>query len=137
MQHLSMESIKSDLQALEKKIERLDASLQNAKRDRDAMLLVVNRYSEKPKRRSSRKNDLGVDPDEIRGMSLESALIHIAEQNDGELVSTNARELLEKAEILSGEKTARILWLYLKSSGQFKKNGGRGIYKLIPEEETV
>ena len=139
MQPLSIDSLTSDIEALDKKIERLRISLKVAERERDAMALVVARYSEKPKKRSSRKKDLGIEPDEIRGMNLEAALIHIAEHNDGELPSTAARELLERAEILTGEKasTSKMLWHYLQSSDQFEKNGRRGIYRLSSGSEVA
>ena len=127
---LTIESVKSDIESLNGKIERLTAQLEKAKSQRDALETVIELYVEAPKRRSKFTRDLDIDPVDLRGFEPERALIHIAERNEGELSSTGARELLERAGVLSGPKTKNDLWNILQSSESFEKVG-RGRYRLV------
>ena len=128
---LTVESIKSDIETLDRKIERMNQQLDKATQERDALETVLKLYSASPRRQARRHRSLNIDPEEIRGLSTEEALVRIAESGEGELNSTIARRILEDVGILSGENTQNDLWTILKSSKRFKKLEGRGRYRLI------
>ena len=137
MKPLNMESIKLDIDSLNKKIERLESSLKVAKLHRDALVLVVDRFTEMPKRPVRRNENLSIAPEKLKGMKLEEALVYIAENaenNGGILNSTASRELLEEAGVLTGSQRGHTLWNALQSSDRFEKVG-RGKYKLIDNIE--
>ena len=134
MKILNMESLKSDIDSLNKKIQRLESSLTVAKLHRDALVLVVDRFTEKPKRPVRRSENLSIAPEKLKGMKLEGALVCIAENNGGIVNSTASRELLEEAGVLTGSQRGHTLWNALQSSDQFEKVG-RGKYRLIDDEE--
>ena len=123
MKTLTMESIKFDVESLDKKIERLKTSLAAATSQRAALMLVIDRYTEKTNKPVMRNENPGIDPDELRGMKMEEALIRIAENNGGHLNSTTARALLQEAGVLTGSQCGHTLWNALQSSEHFEKVG--------------
>lgn len=134
MKQLTLESLKSDIDALNKNIDRLKTSLQEAEREREALQLVIRRYSETPKKRRRTSIVLRIDPSELTGMPLETALIHIAKNNSGQIQSTPVRNLLVEAEVLTGSQPGSALWHELDSSDRFERVS-RGVYRLtdIPD----
>ena len=128
---LTVESIKTDLETLNRKIERLTEQLSKAQHLRDALETVLRVYSDQPKRSSSAQKFLAEHVDALKGMTAEQALVQIAKKNDGELNSTISRKVLEAAGILTGENTENDLWTILKASKHFKKLEGRGRYCLV------
>ena len=135
MKTLSLDSIKADIDDLDKKINRLESSLEKSRHERDALLLVLERYSEKPKK-ALPKDSIEVSIEEVMNLKLEDALIYIARKNGGTLNSTAARGLLEDAGILNGSQNGNSLWNALKSSSHFQKVS-RGVYRLVEQTEPA
>ena len=80
--------------------------------------------------------DLGVDPNELRGMDLEAALIFVEQRNSGIVTNGTVRTLLVEAGIFNGVKQmSHKLSQVLGMSELFEQHGGRGRYKLIADEE--
>ena len=134
MKPLSMDSVKADAESLDKKIERLKTLLEEAEQQRAALMLVIDRYTEKPKKRIRRNENLGILPEQLRGMKLEAALVFIAQKHGGDLNSSASRELLIEAGVLTGKQTGNTLWNTLQLSENFEKVS-RGKYRLIDDEE--
>lgn len=127
-------SIKVDIAWIEAKREELRAVLDGAQADLDALdRIEAMLLKESPSLAASEV--LGVQPDEIRGLSVLDAAILIAERNDGVLQSTPARELMEIAEVIDPKRKAKsgILYNQLSNSERFESIG-RGEYRLVLEE---
>ena len=130
---LTIESLQAKIAALKTKVDRLNTQAAEAKHRQKALETVLAMYTEKPKRRTAQTEKIHIQPDELRGMDIESALIYIANHNANELASTLARELLVQAEILSEDRRGRNdLWNALKASKRFQ-NVSRGRYVLVTD----
>ena len=75
---------------------------------------------------------------DLSGMSVEEALVALAENNSGELSTYQARPALIDAGLLHGEMRNVSVKLYaaLSASDRFEKMGPRGRYRLLPSVET-
>ena len=93
---LTMQSAQRELDLLTKRIDRLELKLQDAKLDRDALVRTIEMFNPTPKPKR-RRHPLAVEPDAVRGMEIEQALLFIAEHSDGHLASGPAREILVEA----------------------------------------
>ena len=63
---------------------------------------------------------LDISLDELRGKSLDDALIYIAERNAGVLPSSAARGLLVEAGVLTGSQVGNALWNVLDPVGALR-----------------
>lgn len=134
MKELTLETIESDIKEAVKKVSRLEKSLQTARFELDALQHVYQRYSEPPaKRKPLVPGNLGIDPEVLVGVTLEDALVKIAGVNNGVLVSTPTRKLLEESGHLSESQSGKELYLFLKSSNRFEQIS-RGRYQLLEEQ---
>ncbi|MDE0103370.1 MAG: hypothetical protein OXN89_13415 [Bryobacterales bacterium] len=133
MQQLPLEALVAESDSLGRKIERLRKALTEAEHTHDAMQVVIKHFSDQSQNVVQPNLDSGIDPEHLRGMDLGSALIHIAEHNNGQLRSTTARKLLEASEILTGPHSANAIWTFLQSSERFEKVA-RGRYRLVDAE---
>ena len=132
MKQLTLESLKSDIEETEKKVGRLEKTLQDARFELESLRHVYQRYSEPTKKPTRVRRNLGIDPQELDGLSLEDALLRIAGVNNGILVSTPTRKLLEESGHLQGSQAGKDLWQFLQSSDRFDKIS-RGRYQLKDE----
>ena len=130
MKQLTLESLKSDIEEADKKVNRLAKLLQDARFDLDSLRHVYQRYSEPTKELKRVRLNLGIDPQELGALSLEDALLRIARVNGGILISTPTRKLLEETGHLHGSQTEKSLWTVLKSLEIFTRIS-RGRYRLI------
>ena len=135
MKKLTIESLKSDIEEAATKVDRLEKMLQDARFDLDSLRHVYQRYSEPTKKLNRVRLNLGIDPQELEGLSLEDALLRIARVNKGILISTPTRKLLEESGHLHGDQTGKDLWSTLKSSDQFEQIS-RGRYRLIESSSS-
>ena len=132
----NLKSVQQEIATLDKRIARLQAKLDAAKRDRDALLRTVKYFSPAPLPKKSRHAALNVDPDEIRGKDLEQALLFIAEHNDGVIVSNQVRPVLVEAGQLRGQPntTSHALCTWLTESPRFERTGV-GRYRLVDDND--
>ena len=131
MEEMTMETARSKLESLNKKVDRAQTNLQDLIKKRDSLKVTIELFTGTPVRRSrnSKTVDLGVEPEELRDMHIREAVVYIAEQNEGILLSTPARKLLEDAGILNGRQNGHALWNAIQESERFDKVG-RGKYQL-------
>ena len=128
--------IREKMESLSRTIERLQKTVDDAQRKRDALALTLQVFQPAPPKRTSRTAALDISADELRGRPLEEALIFIAERNDGVLPSTPAREVLIEAGVLRGLQTGNALWLALDRSERFTRES-KGRYRLLDEVPQV
>ena len=133
---ITEKSIREKMESLAKKIERLQALLEAATRERDALSMTLAIFQPPPPKSVQRKMSLDVSPDELRGKALNDALIIIAERNDGVLPSTPAREMLVEAGVLRGSQTGNALWLALDRSKRFTRES-KGRYRLVDDPDEM
>lgn len=135
MPDITANSIQSEIDTLTRKVDRIRATLKDAERRRDALTLTLQHFQEpsasaKPRRGTT----LDVEPDELHGKTLDEALIYIAEQNDGMLSSTAARQVLTEARLLTGNQMGNRLWSALDRSDRFERET-KGRYRLLPDPD--
>ena len=141
MPEISERSMRDLIRELRATSDRLKGELKTVEYD----IAVLNRaiaIFEKPEptKRMRRQTYMNVSPDELRGKGVEEAAVTIAEQNNGLLVSTPARELLIEAGVLTVKQSNYMLWETLKGSNRFEPTGQRGRWKLrepIPTLKVV
>ncbi len=134
MPDITMESIRSEIESLNRKVDRLRAALSDTERRRDALMLTLEHFEPgSPKRR--RQVALDINSDELRGMHPEDAAVLIAERNGGVLVSTYAREALVEAGVLTGSQTSNALWTILDRSERFVREA-KGRYRLVDDADN-
>lgn len=124
-------SIKVDISWIEAQREELRSLVQEAQANLDALdRIEAMMLKESPSLAASEV--LGVEADEIRGLSVLDAAVLIAERNGGVLQSTPARELMEIAEVIDPKRKAKsgILYNQLSNSERFESIG-RGEYRLV------
>ncbi len=136
MRDVSADEFKSTLDKLDHQISRLKTALAAAEAKRDAVRLACEVFDPKPAKRSRRKAPLSIDPDALRGMGLDDALVYIADHNGGVIHSTPAREALVEAGVLKGNNTKQILWEKLSGSERFEQVA-RGKYRLLDENQAI
>ena len=136
MRDVSADEFKSTLDKLDRQISRLKTALADAEARRDAVRLACEVFDPKPVKRARRKAPLSIDPDVLRGMDLDAALVYIADHSDGVIRSTPAREALVEAGVLKGNNTKQLLWEKLSGSDRFEQVG-RGQYRLVDESRAV
>ena len=83
--------------------------------------------------------DPGKPPPDLAGLSLEEALVALAEHNGGELSSYQARPTLVDAGLLHGDARQVSVKLYTALSGskRFEQTGERGRYRLLSDSEML
>lgn len=130
------EPIRKAIVDLDGKIARLKARLAETQKQREALSGTLDYFY--PKKTAQKRSALQivVNPDELRSKTLDQALLHIAELNDGTVVSTSAREALMEAGILRGNQATASAALCdaLSSSDQFRRES-KGRYVLIVNAE--
>ena len=131
---LTKQSVQAEIETLDKRIERLQSKLTEARNLRDALRLTAEHFSPpepKPRRKSAM---LRVDVDMLRGMELDNALVFLADRNDGHVISGPARELLVEAGILRGKSTttSHALCRALAESPRFEREAP-GRYRLLDD----
>ena len=86
--------------------------------------------------RPSLSKGTAVTADDLRGSDIESALIRIAEVDQGVLLSYRARPVLMEAGIFRGDQRSASSRLYeaLTRSECFERLPKRGRWRLIPEK---
>ena len=134
---LTMESVTDAIQALDKQIERWESRLADARRKRDALKLTADYFS--PATATTlrrRRSGLNVDPDAVRGMDLEQALLFIAEHNNGIVINSEARPILVEAGVLRGKQStvSHTLCRALAESPRFSRETN-GRYRLVDESD--
>ena len=127
-------ALRKDVEALNKKIERLQSQLELLTDNRDAILRTLEYRRPTPKRRRKRV-DLHVTAEELAGMAVEEAAVLIARRNNGTIRSTPARELMKEAGVLPRDGRASTrLYHFLSTSERFL-SVGRGLYDLDEDYE--
>ena len=94
--------------------------------------LTLELFQPPAPKRVRRQTALDISPDDLRGKSLDDALIFIAERNAGVLPSTAARELLVDAGVLVGSQVGNTLWNALDRSERFERES-KGRYRLVDD----
>ena len=118
-----------DVEALNKKIERLQSQLNRLTKNRDAILRTLEYRSPTPKRRRKRV-DLHVAAEDLVGMAVEEAAVLIARRNNGTIRSTPARELMKEAGVLPKDGRASTRLYHSLSTSERFVSVGRGKYEL-------
>ena len=133
MSDITLPAIQSEIDSLTRKIDRLRATLEDSERKRAALSLTIQHFQEpsQPSRRLRAKT-LDVEPTELQGKTLEEALIYIAEQNEGIVHSTIARQVLTEAGVLTGSQVGNRLWSALDHSERFTRES-KGRYRLLDD----
>ena len=131
-------TIEKKLHSLLKNRERLSAQLEMLDGDIAACERVLKIVSPSPRRPSPPSL---VGSDEVLGMSIEEALVFIAQHHDGQINTYQARPFLIEAGVLRGEpaRTSRLLNDVLRRSKRFERsdgNGKRGNWHLIPSDSA-
>ena len=122
MPDITVDTIQSEIDALTRKIDRIRATLEDAERRRDALALTLQHFQEpSPPAKRRRATTLGVELAELQGKTLDEALIYIAEQNDGIVASTAARQVLTEVGVLTGNQIGNRLWSALDRSDRFER----------------
>ena len=89
----------------------------------------------KPKAKPGLIDVLGVNPERLFGLTLEDAVLLIAEKNEGLVKSTAASRLLREVGILPDDNRARTrLYHHLANSPRYQ-NIDRGVYRLVEDYE--
>ena len=123
-------TIRDEIEALNRKIERLRGSLADAEQRRDALALTLEHFQPPAVKRTRRQADIDVSPDELRGKAIGEALLLIANRGGGILRSTVARELLVEAGVIRGTQAGNALWTALDRSKNFVREA-KGRYRLL------
>ena len=122
--------LRFELERLDERCKRAEHEYQEAEKDRQAIARTIAIVTRKTARASI---ELNVRPEELRGMTQEQAVVHIAEQGNGVLRSGPTKNLLLSAELIANPKNAAsILYTLLQRSGRFEQVH-RGEYRLRPE----
>ncbi len=133
MPDFNRETVQEELVILEAKIGRLENQLAEACAKRDTLKGTIEYFNPTPKRAPKRMANLGIEPDELRGMDLEDALVYVAERNNNVVTSGTVRPMLVEAGVLTGKQIPHKLSSALRMSGRFE-NEQRGRYRLIGED---
>lgn len=137
MPDITMDTIRKEIEVLERKAGRLRSALRDTERRRDALALTLEHFRPPEAKRARRRGAvLDISPDDLRGKTLEDALIYIAERNDGTLASTAARPVLVDAGVLRGSQVGNALWSALDRSERFEREA-KGRYRLVDDHEPV
>ena len=133
MPDITMHAIQAAIDTLTRKVDRLRSTLEDTERRRDALALTLHHFQEPshPAKRR-RATTLDVEPAELQGKTLDEALIYIAEQNDGIVPSTAARQVLTDAGVLKGTQIGNRLWAALDRSDRFERVA-KGQYRLLED----
>ena len=132
MPDISADTIRAKVESLARKIERLHDALTTAQQEHAALLLTLGLFQPAAPKRTRRQTALDISLDELRGKSLDDALIYIAERNAGVLPSTAARGLLVEAGVLTGSQVGNALWNALDRSERFERES-KGRYRLVDD----
>ena len=133
MPDITMHALQAEIDTLKRKVDRLRATLEDAEQRRDALALTLHHFQEpSPPTKRRRATTLDVEPAELQGRTLAEALIYIAEQNDGIVPSTAARQVLTDAGVLTGSQIGNRLWAALDSSDRFVRES-KGRYRLLSD----
>ena len=136
MPDISADTIRAKVESLARKIERLQDALTTAQQEHAALLLTLGLFQPPAPKRTRRQTALDISPDDLRGKSLDDALILIAERNAGVLPSTAARELLVDAGVLVGLQVGNTLWNALDRSERFVRES-KGRYRLVDDADEA
>ncbi|MCY4602290.1 MAG: hypothetical protein OXF27_20495 [Acidobacteria bacterium] len=129
MNEINKTVILAELENLERKRERLAASLHEVTCVIEVLKKTIEHFDPTSKRRVVRQEVLNVDADELRGKSLEDALIYVAKRNDGIVRSSSVRPLLVESGVLRVKQTSHALSVALRTSEYFE-SVTRGKYRL-------
>ena len=132
MPDISADTIRAKALSLAQKIERLEEVLKATRQEHDALILTLDLFQPSVPKRTRRQTELDISPDDLRGKSLDDALIYIAEKNAGVLPSTAARVLLVDAGVLTGSQVGNKLWNALDQSERFERES-KGRYRLVDD----
>ena len=130
MQDFNMETVQKALVSLEAKIGNLESQLAAARAKRETLKGTIEYFNPTPKRASKNVVDIKVEPDELRGMELEEALVFIAQRNDDIVTNKSVRPLLVEAGVLHAKQISHKLSLTLTNSVYFEKER-TGTYRLL------
>ena len=132
MPDISADTLRAKALSLAQKIERLEETLKTTRQEHDALILTLDMFDPPSPKRTRRQTALDISPDDLRGKSLDDALIYIAEKNAGVLPSTAARVLLVDAGVLTGSQVGNTLWNALDQSERFERES-KGRYRLVDD----
>ena len=133
MNDINKASIMDEIDRLKKKRDRLNGSLHGVVSLIDHLQKTVEHFNPKPKTRTRKSEDLKIDPDTLKGMTLADALVYLAEQNNGIVRNYVVRPILVEAGILRSKHPEHALSVALRNSEQFEPVS-RGQFKLIEED---
>ena len=132
MTEINKSAIINELTSLKKKRDRLSASLQETTSLIGNLQNTLEHFSPKSKKRVPKVEMLKIDPDALRGKSLDDVLVYLAEQNDGIVKNYAVRPLLVDAGILRGKRPEHALSVALRNSERFE-SVSRGQFKLVDD----
>ena len=122
------DGIRSDIDKVNKRIERIRATLSDAEQIRDALQLTLDFYLQPPSKAPRAHQD--VSSDDLRNMKLKEAVSYLAERNAGEFHSTPARDLLIEAGVIHEANSKQTIYQLLSTWNAFE-NVRRGVYHLV------
>ena len=97
--------VKDKLAKVISKADRLRTALAEADEQVNALRLTIRLFEPPPiKPRRKQRADPKVNPDELRNLDIEDALVLIAERDGGFVYSSSARPLLVEAGLLRGKQ---------------------------------
>ena len=122
---IAIEVLQEKLTELAEMVEYHEQELMDAQRKQDAVQESINMM-----RPPEPISTYGIRADDLRGLSLEDALIRLARANDAHIDSTTIRPLLVEVELLPKDKNLASQMLYgtLSRSHEFDRIG-RGKYR--------
>ena len=129
MTTFTQDDIRSDLVKVNKRIERIRATLDEAEQIREALKRTLDFYFQSPSKPLSRAHK-DVGPDDLRDMKLKEAVSYLAERNAGEFYSTPARDLLIEAGVIREENSKQTVYQLLSTWEAFE-SVRRGVYRLV------
>ena len=119
------DSLKSSRDRYVKRLDEIEHQLNSV----SETIALLGIKAEPSKRRPV---NLNVRPGEMRGMTQLTAMIHIAQKNNGKLKVSPVKDLLVEAGLIKSAKNAsNIIFTAIERSGRFERIK-RGEYKLIP-----
>ena len=125
---LTPDDIRSDIDKVNKRIERIRATLTDAEQTREALQRTLDFYLQPPSKAPRAHQD--VSSEDLRNMKLKEAVSYLAERNAGEFHSTTARGLLIEAGVIH-EANARQTIYQLLSTWNLFESVRRGVYRLV------
>ena len=125
---LTPDDIRSDIYKVEKRIERIRATLADAEQIREALQRTLDFYLQPPSKAPRAHQD--VNSDDLRNMKLKEAVSYLAERNGGEFHSTTARDLLIEAGVIQEAHSRQTIYQMLSTWNAFE-NVRRGVYRLV------